>query len=259
MSESSVDLRGVKLHLRREGKGETLLFLHGLQGLQGWTPALERLARRFDVLAPDHPGFGRSDLTERIDDVPDLAFFYLDLLEALNLRRVHVVGHSLGGWIALEMAIRSTARFKSLTLAGAAGIRVPGVPRGDIFICPSTELGQLLFVDAAAGAAWLAQWQSAPDLQEAYDRNRYAAAKFTWQPRLYNPKLAKWLHRIDVPTHIVWGEQDRVVPPSYAAALREDIRDAKVTLLPDCGHLADIERPDLFAEVVSGFIEGVRP
>ena len=259
MTENFIDVRGARLFFRSHGKGEALLFLHGVQGLPGWTKALERLARRFEVLAPDHPGFGQSDAPDRVDDVPDLAFFYLDVLDALADGRVHVVGHSLGGWIALEMAIRSTARMMSLTLVNAAGIRVEDVPRGDMFIGPASALGQLFFTDEAAATAWATEWQATPELQEAYDKNRYAAAKYTWQPRLYNPKLEKWLHRIDVPTHVIASAEDRLIPPPHAAALAAAIRGAERTVLPGCGHLVDIERPELLADTVSGFIARLRP
>lgn len=258
MTENFIDVRGAKLHFRSAGKGEALLFLHGVQGLPGWTKALELLARHFEVLAPDHPGFGLSDSPEWVDDVPDIAFFYLDVLEALADGRVHVVGHSLGGWIALEMAIRSTARMMSLTLVDAAGIRVDGAPRGDMFIGPASDLGKLFFADDETATRWAAEWQATPELQEAYDKNRYAAAKYTWQPRLYNPKLARWLHRIDLPTHVIWGEEDRLIPPPHAAALAAEIRGAERTMLPQCGHLVDIERPELFADTVTRFIERLR-
>src|SRR5690348_6678490 len=92
VNESRIDIRGVGLHLRGGGKGAPLLFLHGVQGLPAEVAALERLAQRFDVLAPDHPGFGRSDAPDWLDDVADLAFFYLDLLDALDLKDVHLVG-----------------------------------------------------------------------------------------------------------------------------------------------------------------------
>jgi pimeloyl-ACP methyl ester carboxylesterase len=258
LSETFIDNRGVKLHLHRAGTGEPLLFLHGVQGMPDWPPALAHLAGHFDVLAPDHPGFGRSDAPDWIDDVPDLGFFYLDLLDALDLKGVHLVGVSLGGWIAMEMAIRSTARIKSLTLADAAGIRVAGVARGDMFICPPADLGRLLFAEEAVAARWAAQWQATPELQEIYDKNRSAAAKYTWQPRLYNPLLAKWLHRIDVPVHIIWGEQDRLIPPAHAVALKELIPRAAVTMVPG-GHLLPIEQPGLFATTVATFIERLRP
>jgi pimeloyl-ACP methyl ester carboxylesterase len=253
MRESEIDLRGCTLHVRRAGQGAPLLFLHGAQGLGAWPAALEQLAARFEVIAPDHPGFGRSDSPDSIDDVPDLAFFYLDLLAALGLSQVHLVGESIGGWIALEMTIRSTARLKSLTVASSAGIRVTGVPRADMFICGQEELAHLLFA-GDGWKAWLDEW-SAPERGETYDKNRVAAAKFTWQPRLFNPKLAKWLHRVDVPTHILWGAADRVIPPAHAAALKELIAGSTLTMLERCGHLPHAERPDLFADAVASFIE----
>lgn len=257
--ESRVEIRGVNIHFRRGGQGAALLFLHGVQGLMGTPEALEQLAQRFDVIAPDHPGFGGSDPSERIEDVADLGFFYLDLLDALDLKAVHVVGASLGGWIAMEMAVRSTARIESLTLADAAGIRVIGVPRGDMFIGSQAELGKLLFADETVAEKWAAQWRASPAQLESYDKNRCAAAKYTWQPRLYDPKLEKWLHRIDVPTQLLWGERDRLIPPAHGETLKALIPNATMTVLPGCGHMAEIERPDLFVDAVSRFIERLRP
>src|ERR1700722_14968987 len=100
LSETNVAVQGVKLKLRRGGSGAKLLYLHGAQGMTGAEPALAALAQGCEVLAPDHPGFGGSDASDWLDDVPDLAFFYLDLIAALGLGPVHVVGHGLGGWIA---------------------------------------------------------------------------------------------------------------------------------------------------------------
>ena len=250
---TEVDVRGCKLRLQRAGRGEPLLFLHGAQGLNGWEPSLEVLSKSLDVIAPDHPGFGRSDNSELIDDASDLAFFYLDLLDALELDSVHVVGQCIGGWVGLEMAIRTTDRLKSLVLVSSAGIRVKGVPRADMFLCSEDELLKLLFAGKGA-AEWLQAWRATPDLEDIYDRNRAAAAKYSWSPRLFNPKLERWLHRIDIPTHIVWGNEDRVIPPAYAAVLKELIAGATATMLPNCAHLPHIEQPQTLANEVSQFI-----
>ena len=252
MTETTVDVRGCKLHVQRAGKGEPLLFLHGAQGLSGQEPGLETLAIDFDVITPDHPGFGRSESSDIVDDAGDLALFYFDLLDILKLDRVHVVGQCIGGWVALEMAIRSTQRIRSLVLANAAGIRLKDVPRGDMFMCSEAELLKMLF--AKDGAAWLQSWRATPELEDMYDRNRAGAAKYSWSPRLCNPKLEHWLHRIDIPTHIVWGQHDRVIPPAYAAALKNLIAGATVTLLADCAHMPHVEQPQAFADDVSQFI-----
>ena len=258
LSETSVLVQGVKLHLRRGGSGARVLYLHGPQGMMGAEKALAALAKTCEVLAPDHPGFGRSDVPDWLDDVPDLAFFYLDLIEALGLGAVHVVGHSLGGWVALEMAVRSTQRITSLTLASPAGIRVIGVPRADMFICPPDELAQLLF----AGDGWQ-QWNASltgtPELQDIFDKNRFAAAKMCWQPRLFDPKLEKWLHRIDRPTRLLWGDADKIIPPAYGARLAALIPGASLVPVPGVGHLLPVEAPDRFAAETLRFIAGIAP
>ncbi len=258
LSESFVELRGTKLNLRRGGQGAPLLFLHGPQGFAGSDAAVERLAQTYDVLAPDHPGFGTSDAADWLDDVPDLSFFYLDLLAALRLERVAVVGHSLGGWIALEMAVRSTARIRGLVLAAPAGIRIIGVPRADMFIVSPDELATLLFAGDGA-AAWMAEQQGTPEHQDRLDKNRFAAAKLCWQPRLFNPKLEKWLHRIDRPTRVLWGAEDKIIPPAYGSRLAELIPGASLTVIPGAGHMLHVEAPQKFSDEAQRFIAGIAP
>jgi len=253
MQASEIELRGCRLHVRRAGSGEPLLFLHGAQGLTDDERGLDALAQSFDVIAPDHPGFGRSGDSALIDDAGDLAFFYLDLLDHLGLEDVHLAGQCIGGWVALEMAIRSTARLKSLVLVGSAGIRIKGTPRADMFVCAEDDLLKMLFA-GGRGGEWLRGWRASPDLEDMYDRNRAAAAKYSWSPRLCNPKLERWLHRIDVPTHIIWGADDRVIPPAYAQALSRLIGGSTVATLPNCAHLPHYEQPYAFANEVSQFI-----
>ena len=158
-SESTIDYKGGKVFLRRGGSGRTLLFLHGAGGIPAWLPYLDRLSDRFDVIAPDHPTFGQSDEPGWVEKVDDLAYFYLDFIREHGLENVHLVGQSLGGWIALELAVRSTHSLASLTLVGAAGIRIKGEPAADLFIMDDEELARALFQvgrlgqpDAGAGA-----------------------------------------------------------------------------------------------------------
>jgi pimeloyl-ACP methyl ester carboxylesterase len=253
LQHSEIDVHGCKIGLRRSGKGAPLLFLHGAQGLNGHEPGLAALAADFHVIAPDHPGFGRSDISAAVDDMADLALFYLDLLDVLKLDRVHVVGQCLGGWLGLEIAVRNTARIKSLVIANSGGIRLKGVSRADMFACSEDDLLGLLFA-GKAGAEWLRSWRSSAELEEIYDRNRAAAARYSWSPRLCNPKLERWLHRIDVPTHVVWGEKNRLIPPPYASALKDLIPGATAATLQDCAHMLHYEQPQAFAGEVSQFI-----
>src|SRR5690606_20113101 len=152
-------------------------------------------------------------------------------------------GSSLGGWLGAEIAIRSTARIRSLTLSGAAGIHLKGVPKGDLFIWTPEELARNLFVDAAVGAQLMKPPESEAELDLTL-KNRVATARCGWQPRMYNPQRPRWLHRIDVPTLIVWGAEDKLFPPAYAEAYRELIRGSELAVIPACGHLPHMEKPD---------------
>lgn len=132
-SSERVTVAGATIRMLRGGSGPPLVFLHGAGGHTGWMVFLEALSQRFPVFAPEHPGFGQSDDPPWLDTVGDLAYFYLDLLSALGLDRVHLMGTSLGGWITPEVAVRNIARLASLTLIGAVGVTAEGEPIPDIF------------------------------------------------------------------------------------------------------------------------------
>ena len=254
-TESTFDYKGSNVFMRRGGSGEPLLFLHGAGGVAAWMPFLDQLSDSFDVIVPDHPTYGRSDEPDWVEDVADVAYFYMDFLENNGLENVHVVGQSMGGWIALEMAIRNTSRIKTLTLVGSAGIRIKGQPAADIFILNDEELARTLLVDEGRIQALLAM-ELSEDQQDTLIKNKVATARLGWQPRLFNPRLRKWMHRIDVPTHIIWGTEDKVIPPSYAAEFQSLISGSKVTMIDKCGHLPNIERTEAFVEAVGGFLKG---
>jgi pimeloyl-ACP methyl ester carboxylesterase len=243
---SFVEVDGCKTHLRRGGKGEPLLFLHGASGAPAIMPFMEKLAQRFEVLVPEHPGWGKSDEPEWLENIHDVAYFYLDFLKALGLSRVTIVGSSMGGWIAMEMAVRDTARMKSLVLVSPAGIAAPGVLPADIFLMPPEELIRNLFVDEKLVQARL----SAPvDVDESL-KNRHTTARLAWEPRLHDPFLPKWLHRIDVPVKIIWGRQDRILPVGIADEIRRHLPRAEVHILENCGHLPHAECADALVELV---------
>ncbi len=241
--ETIIECDGCRLLLRRAGSGAPLLFLHGAVGFPGWLPFFDRLSNEFEVLAPDHPSFGRSTTPEWLDEIGDLAYFYLDLIERLKLERVHLVGHSMGGWIALEMAVRSQQRLASLMLLNSAGIRIKGKPIADILVMDRAETTRLAIADPKLAEAMLAM-PLTPETEQQLAQNRVSAARLAWQPRFFNPNLQKWLHRIHVPTTIVWGERDGIVPPDYAAALQKLIPGARVVMVAGTAHSPHVEKPD---------------
>jgi len=240
-SAQTIDLNGLQLSCRRGGSGQPLLYLHGTDGLAKWPGFLEDLAERYDVIAPDHPGFGGTGTPDWMDDVSDLAYFYLDLLDKLDLSGVHVAGHSLGGWVALEMAVRSQARLADLTLLAPAGIHVKGVQKLDIFMIDPDEQARLAFADPRLGEQ-AAEQANAEKYQDVAITDRIASARFGWNPRFFNPRLGRWLHRVRIPTLILWGEQDRIFPPAHGPALQQLIPGSELAMLADCGHFPHIEK-----------------
>jgi pimeloyl-ACP methyl ester carboxylesterase len=245
-TDGYVEVDGCKTHLRRGGRGEPLLFLHGANGAPVVLPFMEKLAQRFDVLIPEHPGYGKSDEPEWLENIHDIAYFYLDFLKQLNLKNVTVVGSSMGGWIAMEMAVRDTSRLKSLVLSSPAGIAAPGVRAADIFLMAPEEMVRNLFVDQKLAEARLAQ----PEDIDISLKNRHTTARLAWEPRLHDPYLPKWLHRIDVPVKILWGRQDRILPVAFVDVCRKLLPKAEISILENCGHLPHAEKPDEFVEII---------
>jgi len=250
--QSFETIDGCKLAMLRGGAGPPLVFLHGARASRGWTPFMAELANTFSVLCPDHPGFGRSETPDWLDTIHDMAFFYLDVLAALDIDGVHLVGASLGGWIAAEMAVRSTARLARLSLIAPAGIHVKGVAKPDIFLCSRDEMTRNLFADPGLAEAALAETPSAEE-EEADLRDRYMTARLGWQPRMYDPDLAKWLHRIDRPTQLVWGREDRILPAVYAEHWQRLVPGSSLTYVERCGHFPRIKQPAALVDAVTGF------
>jgi pimeloyl-ACP methyl ester carboxylesterase len=256
-SVSMIPVRDCRIRVMRAGSGSPLLFLHGGGGAGTWLPFMARLAETFDVIVPEHPGFGESETPPWLDTVSDLANFYLDFLKQLDLDGVHLVGQSLGGWIAAELAVRNTSRLASLTLASAAGIHVKDIPQVDTFLSSDEQRIRDLFHDQKLADAVLAR-ALRPELEDVALRNRMTTAKLVWQPRSHDPHLQKWLHRIDVPTLLIWGEHDRLFPKDYAFAYQRLIPGSKVVIIPDCGHLPEVEKADVFAAELESFIGAMR-
>ena len=244
-------IRGLKLKVQEAGSGEPLLFLHGAGG-SNWSPMLDRLAETFRVIAPEHPGFGRSQIPEWMMSISDLALFYLDFIEAQGLKDVHLAGHSLGGWLTGEIAIRNTSRLKSVTLMAPAGIANPDAPFGDIFLWTPEESARAQFHNQELAEKRLAV---KPDLDIVL-QNKAAVARLAWQPRLANPQLKYWIHRIDKPATLVWGREDKVVPYACHGAWVEGIKGLKLFTLEECGHAIHNEKPNEAAAHIAKFCTG---
>jgi pimeloyl-ACP methyl ester carboxylesterase len=248
---------GCKVSVKRAGSGPTLLYLHGAGGAAMVEPFMIELAKSYDVLVPEHPGFGASDEPAWMDNIHDVAYFYLDFMERLKLTNVTLVGCSLGGWLALEMMVRSAERVRALSLIGPAGIYVDGLKRGDLFLWTPPEIIRNLFTNQAI-ADFILSIPPTPEMIETNIKNMHTFAKLAWEPRLFDPHLHKWLHRIKVPTQIVWGENDKILPVGYAAGFKKLIPHARVDIVPNCGHLPQTELPEQFMKVFREFTASIK-
>jgi len=253
-TSTKISVRGCNIGLMRGGSGRPLLILHGASGAGTWLPYMADLAARHDVIVPEHPGFGSSDTPDWLDTIPDLASFYLDFLDQLDLDNVDLVGHSIGGWIAAELAVRNTRRLASLTLIAAAGIHVKGVAQIDPFLRTDEQRIRDFFHDQKRADEMVARLLK-PELEDTNLKNRTTTAKLVWQPRGYDPHLHKWLHRIDVPTLLVWGADDRLFPKDYAFAYQRLIPGSSVTIIPECGHVPQVEQRAAFVAALDGFLD----
>jgi len=255
-STEMITLDGATIRILRGGPAasdaQPVMFLHGAGGHTGWMGFLEELSQRFAVFAPEHPGFGQSDDPPWLDNVADLAYFYLDLLKALDLERVHLIGTSLGGWIAAELAVRDTARLASLTLVGAVGITAGGETIPDIFRMPVEENLRRFYADQERAARRVGDMAKVdPELAA---KNRGTVTRLAYRPRFYNPDLGKWLHRIDVPTLLLWGAADGLVPPKFGEAYRALIPGSRLVVLPEAGHAPFDEQRQAFLAAFYDFI-----
>ena len=254
-SEEMIAVKGTQIRLLRGGRvgAQPLVFLHGAGGHTGWMDFLGALAEDYAVYAPEHPGFGRSDDPIWLDEVGDLAYFYLDFFDALGLDRVHLMGTSLGGWIAAELAVRDQTRLASLTLAGAVGILADGKSIDDIFRMPVEENLRRFYADPARAARRLRDMANIDATVAA--KNRLTVSRLAYRPRFYNPGLAKWLHRVTVPTLLIYGDKDGLVPPGFGEAYHAAIPGSRLVVLENAGHAPFDEQNDAFLAAFRAFAQ----
>lgn len=254
---STVDLLGTGVEMFTAGSGAPLLFLHGIDGLEGSAAVLRELAKHFTVHAPSHPGFGNSQRPARLDRVDDLGYFYLDLMAQLGLDRPVVVGTSFGGWVAAEMLTKEPARAAQLVLVSPLGLptadrRVQHV--ADIFMLSRQELGKRMQVGAAEPGSDMAVLTKLPEARiRRLMRNDEAASLYGWTPYMSNPKLADRLHRISTPTLMLWGDSDAIVSAAYRERWRTAMPQAEVETIAEAGHRIHADQPSALAARVAAF------
>jgi pimeloyl-ACP methyl ester carboxylesterase len=258
VEQRTVAVRGgdFQIDLLASGAGPPLLYLHSEWG-RPWDAFLGSLAESYRVLAPSHPGVGNSTGTERLQDLTDLIYYYLDFLDSLELRNLPLVGHGLGGMIAAELAAVQPERFSRLVLIAPLGLWNPAYPVLDFFATEPADLGRALFHDPESPIAQAAT--AIPTDNDAYVRfmldrakGMAVAAKYLWP--IPNRGLNKRLHRVRTPTLLVWGESDRLCPPAYGQDFLRLLPNARLEIIPGAGHLPQTEQPTTLAKAVNVFL-----
>jgi pimeloyl-ACP methyl ester carboxylesterase len=253
---STLEISGIAIEMLARGKGRPVLFLHPENGIAANAPVLDRLTAAGRVLAPSHPGFGRSEVPKTMMQIDDLAYFYLDLLDTLDLTDTFVIGIGFGAWIAAEIAIKSTQRLARLVMADAFGIKIGDRESRDIadfLYMTEEEYLAAAYFDAPAAKR---DYTKLPETElVAIARNREASARFGWSPFMHDPKLKGRLHRIRIPTLFLWGAADRIVTPEYGRAYCAAIPGARFELIERAGHFPHLEQNEEFARLCLAFAE----
>ena len=259
--EETLSVGGIAVHAWVGGEGPPLLVLHGAGGNRGWLSWMERVGERFTIWAPTHPGFGRSGDADWMESIEDLARFHLWLIDAAGLGRPHLLGHSIGGWTAAEMATMSPAAIDRLILVAPTGLKPETGEILDLFYFPPAQLLGMTVHDPKTIPEWAQLFGRAPTPAEleVATRNREMTARLTWKPYMHSPRLEHFLPHVSNPTLVVWGREDRVVPVVCGEQYRRAIPGARLRVLETCGHLPPIERPDVFATLVVDFLSEGRP
>jgi pimeloyl-ACP methyl ester carboxylesterase len=248
-----IEVGGLRVAYRRNGEGPATLYLHGGGLTRMWLPLCESLSESLDLIAPEHPGFGETEMPEWLDGFDDLVIHYDSLLDAFDLERVHVVGYSLGGWIAAELAVFYPQRLASLTLITPIGLHVPGKPVGDFFAMDPEVVGMTMFNDPTNAALVAPDMESLDEVEHQYGEMA-TVARLAWNPR-FDPKLEQRLARVACPALVVKAEQDRLVPGEIAERYADLIDGARIETVPGTGHAIVVEQPEKTADLVSTFIE----
>jgi pimeloyl-ACP methyl ester carboxylesterase len=267
MSPMTDRLKGaLDLEVLRRGPrdGRPILLVHGVNPVSPKARFLDLLAQHGEVIAPSHPGFGKSPLPDDFDAMYDLVHVYREVLDALP-DNVAMIGFSFGGWIAAEVAVGGHPKLDRLVLVDPVGIKLGGREERDIvhfFNTNPVELNRRAWHDPARrpdgvyGLGWQACIDEAMDDSDMVTlaRNWDSLCVFAWRPHMYNPQLKHWLHRIAVPTLVLWGGSDRIVTPEYGRRYAALIPGADFAVIEEAGHHPELEQPQVFTEHVSRFL-----
>ncbi|MFF7281221.1 alpha/beta fold hydrolase [Streptomyces griseorubiginosus] len=253
-TDASLTYADLSLTVSEAGTGRPVLVLHGGGGPATVTGLAQHLSRTAHTITPVHPGWDGTPRPAWLTGVEDLARVYLHTLRERELRDVLVVGSSLGGWIAADMAARdSTGTISGLVLIDAVGVEVDAEPIADIFALDARGVAELSWHDS--DRYYLDPAGIAGDELARRQANMATMRVLAGDPYMHDPELLPRLGRIQVPTLLLWGESDRVVTPAYGAAYAEAFGDGRLEIVPEAGHLPHIEQPDATYALIEAHLD----
>ena len=256
-SEEIIEAAEGPVQLAKGGQGEPLLIFHDEIGDRTWLNYHQQLAQDYNLVLPSHSGFGATQRREWIVSMRDLAGWYLELMDDLGLGQVNAIGFSMGGWLAAEIASMCPHAFKKLALVGPMGIRPPTGEIYDMFLVVAKQVIAAGFLnpDSVPEFAALCPDEPTPEQIDVWEDARVEASRLGWKPYMHNPSLPNLLHRIkSLPTLIIWGQQDGIVPVSAGQVYQESIKDSRLAVVENCGHRVEVEKSDEFVRLVKEFL-----
>ena len=258
-TEQMIEAAGANIQVVKGGSGDPLLILHDEMGHPGWMSFHESLSETFELTIPSHPGFGESQFLDWIMNMRDLAGWYLTALDDMGIGQVNLMGFSFGGWLAAEMATMHPDRFTKLVLVNPMGIKPPSGEIFDMFLVVAKEFLTESFLDPETTPEFqkICPEEPTPEQIEYWEVAREQACRLTWRPYMHYRGLPHLLVRLKrLPTQIIWGRQNPIVPLSAAHVYHESIPGSDLAVIDNCGHRPEIERPDEFVRLVREFLAG---
>jgi len=254
-TKKTFTLQEAKINVEIRGTGKPLLLLHSEDRYERNAPFIEELSSKFRIIMPCMPGYDGSTLPDSIRTIEDVSYLYLDLMDAMRLKDISVIGFSVGGWLACEIATKNDSRLKNLILVDPVGIKNRGPydrDIEDIYFNTFERVKKFKFYNAKNDPRILKEMTDAEAMDEAMARE--STARLCWDPYFHNPSLRYRLNRIKTKTLLIWGANDGLVKTSYGRAYAKKIPGAKFVSIPKAGHFPHVEQPEEFMKLVRSFI-----
>jgi pimeloyl-ACP methyl ester carboxylesterase len=254
-----IDVAGITAELWRGGSGTPLLVIHGELGVPGWFESFALLAENYDVIVPSLPGYGRSTRPDWVMGVHDLAAWVTWFARDVDLRMpVNVIGCSLGGWVAAEIATVAPQLFNKMVLVGAMGIKPEQGEIFDYFLESGLTGLRRAFHRPEQSSDFMRYWgkEWTPEETDLVEQHREMTCRIAWKPYMHSLTLRHLLSGVSTPTLLVWGREDAITPIDSGEIYQRAIPRSRLVVIENCGHMPEMEKPTEFAKLVENFLAG---